>query len=72
MDDETAEMRRRIAEARSVQKRLTHMQNRIREQHERLEHVIRGFDEEDRPQPEDLYDRLARLRSEPGQGHSRG
>ena len=44
MDDETADIRRRIAEARGVQKRLTQMQQRIRQQHDRLEHVIRGFE----------------------------
>ena len=71
MDDETAAMRRRIAEAHHVQKRLTQMQDRIRKQHDRLEHVIRGFDEEDRPQPEDLQDRLARLRRDSGGGRSR-
>jgi len=71
MDDDTAAMRRRIAEARDVQERLTQVQERIRKQHERLEHVIRGFDEEDRPQPEDLHDRLARLRRDSGRGRSR-
>ena len=71
MDDDTAAMRRRIAEARDVQKRLTQMQDRIRKQHERLEHVIRGFDDEDRPQPDDLHDRLERLRRDSGRGRSR-
>ena len=71
MDEETAAIRRRIAEARRVQKRLTQMQDRIRQQHERLEHVIRGFDDEDRPQPEDLHARLARLRRDSGEGRSR-
>jgi hypothetical protein len=71
MDEDTAAMRRRIAEARNVQKRLTQMQDRIRKQHDRLEHVIRGFDEEDRPQPEDLHDRLERLRRDSGQTRSR-
>ena len=63
MDDETAEIRRRIAEARGVQKRLTQMQNKIRQQHDRLEHVIRGFNKEDRPLPDELGARLARHRS---------
>jgi hypothetical protein len=71
MDDDTAAMRRRIAEARDVRKRLTQLRERIRKQHERLEHVIRGFDEEDRPQPEVLHDRLARLRRDSGRGRSR-
>ena len=71
MDNDTAAIRRRIAEARRVEKRLAEMQHRIRQQHERLEHVIRGFDDEDRPQPDDLHDRLERLRRESGGGRSR-
>lgn len=71
MDDETANIRRRIAEARGVQERLAEMQNRIRRQHERLENVIRGFDEEDRPRPDDLSERMARMRRESGGGRSR-
>lgn len=70
MDQDTAEIRRKIAEARAVQKRLAEMQNRIRQQHHRLEDVIRGFNEEDRPHPEPLEDRLARERRTAGRGPS--
>lgn len=66
MDDDTAEIRRRIAEARGVQKRLAEMQARIRRQHQKLENVIRGFNEEDRPFPSDLTERLTGLRRDSG------
>ena len=54
MDEEIEDIRRRIAEAHGVQRRLTQMQLKIRQQHDRLEHALRGFQEEERPAREPL------------------
>lgn len=45
MDDEIAEIQRRIDEARGIQRRLTRMQARIRQQHDRLNDAIREVSE---------------------------
>ena len=70
MDEEAAAIRRRIAEARGVQQRLTQMQARIRRQHDQLEDALRGFIEEARPYADEFSGRLTTFR-DPRRGPSR-
>ena len=61
MDDESAEVRRRIAEAKGVQQRLTEMQDRIRQQHDLLDDVIREVSGRGGSSDE-LFDRRTKVR----------
>ena len=62
MDDETAEIQRRIAEARGVQERLTQLQARIRQQHDELDDAIREVSEGRSKTPDELTDSLTKIR----------
>ena len=46
MDDETADIRRRISEAKMMERRLAEMRDRIRRQHDELESAIRTINDD--------------------------